>query len=190
MDYLGEFEPHNTIYILTVYIPLRPPPSCIPGFIFRENVSYKDYDSKRDFRIPHDPPNHDRNAFGPRALDTMETKQIKIKSYRFPLEMRCPHLQGKSMECKEGCYFLEKPIKKLNSQCKRVDCEGHVYGGWRMEGKNGVECFGKKGKRLVTVMSYEAYTASHRALSETKTIKSPPMENTVCVHIVYLPGNC
>lgn len=98
---------------------------------------------------------------------------------------------GNTKECNEGCYFLEKPIKKSGFRCKRVDCERHVFKGWKMKDENGVECFGKKGHRLVTVMSYAAYTAAYPpSLSNTTTIESSYMEIMVCVHIVYLLGNC
>lgn len=151
MDYLGEYEPHTTVYTLTVYTPPRPPPSWLPAFVTRENVSCKIHVPERDFRIQPDPSHYPRGVFGPSTLDTMKTKQLKLKSYYIPAEMRCQHLQGKSTECNEGCYFLEKPIKDFHTKCERVDCEGHVFGGRTKNDGKGVACFGKKGERLVTI---------------------------------------
>jgi hypothetical protein len=152
MDYLGEYEPHTIIYTLTVYTPPRAPPSWLPAFVTRENVSYKNYVPLRDFQIQPDPSQYPHGVIGPSSLDTMKTKQIKIKYHYIPAEMRCQHLQGKSTECDKGCYFLEKPIKEFYTKCKRGDCEGHVFGGRTKKDGEGWACFGKKGERLVAII--------------------------------------
>lgn len=90
--------------------------------------------------------------FGPGRLDSMKTKQIKIKSYLFPAEVRCEHVQGKSKECNKGCYFLEKPSKECYTKCNRSDCEGHVFEGETKEHGEGLTCFGKKGGWLVAIV--------------------------------------
>jgi hypothetical protein len=152
MDYLGEYEPHTTVYTLTVYTPPRPPPRWLPAFVTRENVSYKNYVPERDFMIRPDPSHYPQGVFGPGRLRTMKTKQVKIRSQWFPAEVRCQHVQGKSKECDEGCYFLEKPIREYDTKCERGDCQGHVYGGETKKFGEGVSCFGKKGERLVAIV--------------------------------------
>ncbi|KAF2789434.1 hypothetical protein K505DRAFT_253399 [Melanomma pulvis-pyrius CBS 109.77] len=150
-DPLSEYEPHNTVYTLTVCAPPRPPPSWLPEFFTREPISYKNYVPERDFRIEPDPAHKSKDRFGPQDLDDMMVKQIMIKSYLFPPELRCQHVQGRSRICNKGCYVLERGGTKEQAKCSSKDCEGHAYGGDLKRDDEGYNCFGKKGERLVAI---------------------------------------
>ncbi|KAJ4288589.1 hypothetical protein N0V90_011826 [Kalmusia sp. IMI 367209] len=141
----GEYEYHDTVYTLTVYLPRRPPPRYLPSIFTREPLHVSPYHIIR----PDDPsPNYDH--FERRHLDDMKTKVVKIKSYRFPAELRCKHVQEKT-SCEEGCYVLEKGGEIARWNCRRDDCEGHVYCGNVKKDEDRVACFGKKGQRIVCV---------------------------------------
>ncbi|KAF1980528.1 hypothetical protein BU23DRAFT_626071 [Bimuria novae-zelandiae CBS 107.79] len=139
-DPAGEYEFHNTVYTLAVYVPPRPPSKYLPGF------------------LTPDRPTPNINEFNkPEDLVCMDTKTTTIKAHRFPVDLRCKHVQEKT-RCAEGCYVLEKGGKDCKWTCRSVECEGHVYGesqavGAVKETGEGSACFGKKGERLVCLKS-------------------------------------
>jgi hypothetical protein len=147
-DTLGETEPHTTIYTLTVRCPKRPPPKYLPAFLTRTPVTYSK--NGRTYTIQPDDTNPNLDCFESKHLDSMSTKTIKIKSYRFPLDMRCAHVQNARI-CEEGCYVLEKGGWIARSKCKREDCEGHVYESRVKQDVDGKVCFGKKGERMACI---------------------------------------
>jgi hypothetical protein len=155
-DPLGETEPCNTRYTLTVRCPPRPPLSWLPAILSRPGRS-KAPNVGTVFTIrpsDHDPAHPNYDHFLLRHLDGMKKDTITIKSTWFPGELRCKHLQNtpKLHECKEGCYVLEKGGDIARWNCSREDCEGHVYCDGVQKYKNGVACFGKKGSRMVCVI--------------------------------------
>ena len=141
-DPAGEYESQDTLYTLIVYVPPRPPSKYLPSFLTREPLHVSKFHVIQNDRtgIYH--------SFERRDLRGMDTKFVKIKSYRFPPELRCKHVQTKTT-CEEGCYVLEKGGVVKRRTCGREDCEGHVYSGNVKVGEGGVKCFGKKGARLV-----------------------------------------
>lgn len=147
-DPLGETEPENTIYTLTIRCPARPPPKWLPNFITRTPVTHPN--SASTYTIKPDDTNPNLDCFERKHLKDMPTKTIKIKRALFPLEMRCDHLRYVST-CTEGCYVLEKGGSVWRKKCQRDDCEGHVYIGRVKEDAEGKSCFGKKGERVVCV---------------------------------------
>jgi hypothetical protein len=165
IDPLGEYENDNTIYTLTVYVPEQIPSRYAQWIEKRSNpVDYSSYNPATDHKLggnpdflPPEPPSCiiDRSD-----LKDMTSKVIKIKAYKFPLELRCSHVRGKlgevrTRECKEGCYIFEVEGKrgKLGPgwTCERKDCEGHRWRGWRKKDEYGRWCFGKKGSRIICI---------------------------------------
>lgn len=146
-DPAGEYEDRSTVYTLTVYVPPRPPSKYLPAFLTREPGSASHSHAIQPDRST---PNYDH--FERRDLQDMRTKVVKLKSYLFPADLRCKHVQQKK-SCEEGCYVLEKRGKVSGWKCTREDCEGHVYCGDVMM-KEGESCFGKTGERLVCVEGF------------------------------------
>lgn len=147
-DPLGETEPHTTLYTITVYIPPRPLPHWLPAIFSRTHNTYPNTGAA--YMIRPDDTNPDLDCFELKHLPDLPTKRIKIKSAWFPPEMRCKHITGSTKVCEEGCYFLEKGGDRVSrSQCKRSDCEGHVYCNRVKSDDQGRKCFGEKGKRMV-----------------------------------------
>jgi hypothetical protein len=145
-DPLGECEPENTIYTLTVRCPPRPSPKWLPSFIARKPVTYSRTYST--YTIIPDDTNPDLDCYEEKHLNDMPTKVVKIKRALFPLEMRCWHLRYVTT-CEEGCYVLERGGDIERWRCKRSDCNGHVYCGRVKADGDGKACFGKKGEMMV-----------------------------------------
>jgi hypothetical protein len=163
----SDYEPHNTIYTLAVFIPPRPPPKYLPAFLTREPL-----DTSPFHVIRPKSPTLDYTCFERRDLRDMRTKTVKIKSHDFPVELRCKHLVDQTV-CRVGCYVLEKGGKEVRRfRCGRSDCDGHVYCGNIKELRrfrcykedcighlycedskedDHVSCFGKKGERMVCI---------------------------------------
>jgi hypothetical protein len=150
-DPFGQYEPQDTLYKLTVYTPPRPPPKYLPAIFTRIPVTHpvlgsvytikpNNYGSKT--------PNYE--DFSQKDLANMLTKTVKVKAWRFPVKMRCAHVQ-RNRTCEEGCYVLEEGGDVKRWSCNREDCEGHVYGRNILTDEEGKSCFGKKGKRMVCV---------------------------------------
>jgi hypothetical protein len=104
-DPLGETEPDNTVYTLTVRCPQRPPSKYLPAFLTGTPVRYPK--NGRVYTIQPDNTNPNLDCFEVKHLDDMSTKTIKIESAWFPAELRCRHVQNAKV-CKNGCYVLEK----------------------------------------------------------------------------------
>jgi hypothetical protein len=150
-DRFGEYEPQDTLYKLTVHEPLRPPPRYLPAIFTRTAVTHPFVGSWHTIKSDNygsRTPNYD--DFCERDLANMSTRTVKVKAWRFPLDMRCAHVQH-NKECEKGCYVLEKGDDVSRWRCDRVDCEGHVYGDNVLTDGEGRSCFGKKGKRMVCV---------------------------------------
>ena len=147
-DPLGETEPDNTIYTLTIRCPARPPPKYLPSFFTRTPATYPNTGGA--YTIKPDNTNPNLDCFEAKHLDDMATKVIKIKSAWFPADMRCEHVQN-ARRCEEGCYVLEKGGDIWRWKCKREGCEGHVYEGRVKADGEGRVCFGKKGERMVCI---------------------------------------
>jgi hypothetical protein len=148
-DPLGETEPNDTIYALTVHMPPRPPPKYLPVFFTRKPVTHPRTGVRHTIKPDNygsKTPNYD--DFLEKDLKQMPTKVVKLKAWQFPLAMRCAHVQPNKI-CKEGCYVLEKSGQVRRWSCKREDCEGHVYGRHVLTDEDETSCFGKKGERLV-----------------------------------------
>jgi hypothetical protein len=145
-DPLGEMEPQNTRYNLTIKVPPRPPPRWLPS-IFTNKPSTHPNDTA-SHKLPASNTNPNLDLFELKDIDVLATKVLVIKSAWFPVEMRCAHVQKKH-SCEEGCYFLEKGGDVTRWWCERKDCEGHVYCGKVMTDKEGRSCFGKQGERMV-----------------------------------------
>ncbi|PSN74233.1 hypothetical protein BS50DRAFT_627578 [Corynespora cassiicola Philippines] len=149
-DPLGETEPNDIVYTINAYCPPRPPPGWIPKIFTGERIDHKNrtYESFR-IRPEQTGPNYD--CFEGKDLDDMGVKTIKIKSFHFPADIRCEHVQN-SKTCNEICYVLERSGDRLvRWRCKSESCEGHVYCGTVKEYGNEFACFGNKGKRLVAI---------------------------------------
>jgi hypothetical protein len=148
-DPLGETEPENTVYTLTVRCPPRPPPKWLPSFMTRTPVTHPN--SGATYTIKPDETNSNLDCFERKHLANMPTKVIKIKRGLFPLDMRCAHVRD-STTCDHGCYVLEKGGDISRRWCsKEKGCEGHVYCGRVKEDEEGNSCFGKKGERIVCI---------------------------------------
>jgi hypothetical protein len=145
-DPLGETEPNDTRYTLTVRVPPRPPPRWLPS-IFTNKPS-TNTSSVTAHKLPASNENPNLDFFELKDIDDLKTTVVVIKSAWFPAETRCAHVQQEHW-CKEGCYFLEKGGHVTRWWCKRKDCEGHVYCGRIMTDGEGRSCFGKKGERMV-----------------------------------------
>lgn len=144
----GLTEPHTTPYILTVFVPPRPPPRWLPSVFTRQPVNPTNTGS--NYRIRAEDTNPNLDCFELKHLHSLPTKSVTITSLWFLPEMRCKHLQNGANTCEEGCYFLEKGGDGLARwKCGRGDCEGHVYCGPVMKDGVGKACFGEKGKRMV-----------------------------------------
>lgn len=93
----------------------------------------------------------------------MKGRDITIQSGWFNAEYCCEHVQGGSKTCDKLCYVLEEgedPEQLTVSRyCKRQanngceGCQGHAYCGPVID-VEGVQCFGKPGKRLVAIERY------------------------------------
>ncbi|KAH7080989.1 hypothetical protein FB567DRAFT_551754 [Paraphoma chrysanthemicola] len=146
-DPAGEYEPANTIYTLTVRCPPRPPPKWLPDFVTRE--PYKPKNVGATYTIKPDnygKPNYD--YFTVSEMNSMRVKTVTLKSWQFPPELRCAHVQI-SKTCDRGCYILEKGGDHCRWRCRREGCQGHVFDRNVLTDGNGVACFGEKGKRMV-----------------------------------------
>jgi len=94
-------------------------------------------------------------------LKKMPKKIITIRADKFPLELRCGHLNKPGVfTCLEGCYVLETGGKQQPDKCgNRAGCEGHVYTDhtrhiWEKDKKGRTSlrsCFGSKGQRMVCI---------------------------------------
>jgi hypothetical protein len=163
-DPLGEYEHHDNIYTLVVYIPKR-----IPGRVSRwiekhsAPVDYSTYDPTIHHRLGGNHPDfepHEEKSYilHRKDLAGMERKVVKLKAYQFPLDFRCLHAQL-SYECYKGCYILEKEGERNglgpDLKCEREDCNGHRWGGENKIDAEGRGCFGKKGQRLICIEAAE-----------------------------------
>lgn len=138
---LIKFEPGDTVYTLTVYVPQRPPKWYWPKRIAIPKHLF----------IRSDPPKPGEAITG-HKLQYLDSKSVRIKSYLFPAELRCKHLAEKT-ECKNGCYILEKGGKHgTRWRCRRNDCQGHIYWDPVKKSEEGFQCFGKKDQRLVCLL--------------------------------------
>jgi hypothetical protein len=143
-DPLGETEPENTVFKLSVRVLPRPPSKWLPKIVTRTPVTYPKY-----YTIPRDNTNPNRDYFELKDVeDITKRKIIRIERALFPLDMRCDRVRQDKV-CKKGCYILEKRGSICRTKCKRSDCKGHVYNGRVKEDEAGRSCFGKKGQRLV-----------------------------------------
>lgn len=150
-DMLDDYEPHTTKYTLTIFCPPRPPPRWLPAVFTRPALPKANTGTTYTIRpSDFDPANSNYDNFEFRHLDDMKVKTVEIISAYFPADMRCQHVQ-KTTKCDHGCYVLEKGGEISRWDCKREDCEGHVYCGSVMRDHKGVACFGKKGARMVCV---------------------------------------
>jgi hypothetical protein len=148
-DPLGETEPENTIYTLTVCCPPRPPPKWLPSFVTRTPVTHPNTGAA--YTIKPDDTNPNLDCFEEKHLEDVRTKVIKLKRSLFPLSMRCVHVRDKTT-CDERCYFLEKGGVVSRWWCsEEKGCEGHVYCGRVKKDGEGNSCFGKKGERMVCI---------------------------------------
>jgi hypothetical protein len=147
-DPLGETEPENTIYTLTVCCPPRPNPKWLPSFVTRTPVTYPS--TGATYTIKPDNTNPNLDCFEQKHLEDMPTRVIKLKRSLFPLDVRCAHVRTKTT-CDKGCYVFEKSGGISRWWCKAKGCEGHVYCGRVKEDEVGSSCFGKKGERMVCV---------------------------------------
>jgi hypothetical protein len=82
-DPLGETEPENTTYTLTVFNLLRPPRRWLPSFATRTPVTYPN--SGATFTIKADDANLNLDCFERKHLLDMPVKEVKIKRSLFPL---------------------------------------------------------------------------------------------------------
>jgi hypothetical protein len=144
-DTLGETEPEKTVYTLTIRCPARPPRKRLPSFVTRPPVIHSKYYLKLDDT------NKNFDCYERKHVDDMSTREVKVKEAAFPLEMRCDHVR-QDTECGMGCYVLEKCGSIWRKECKRSDCEGHVYCGPVKVDEEGKSCFGKKGRRIVCMV--------------------------------------
>ncbi|KAK7177269.1 hypothetical protein PSPO01_16684 [Paraphaeosphaeria sporulosa] len=101
-DPAGEYEFHDTIYTLAVFVPLRPPLKYLSAFLTREPL-----DTKPFHVIRSNSPTPDYTCFHQADQQDLRKKDIKIKAHRFPVEFRCKHLVGQR-RCVEGCYSGER----------------------------------------------------------------------------------
>lgn len=146
-DPAGEYEPHSTVYTITVFLPPRPPSRYLPSFITREPV----YASPHHIIRP-DNPSLKYDSFQRPDLQDMKTKVVHVKAWQFPLDLRCGHIkEGTGRVCKKGCYVLEKGGRIRRWRCEREDCEGHVYIGPVQKTEEKWACFGKKGERIAAL---------------------------------------
>jgi hypothetical protein len=145
-DVEDQMEPENTVYTLTVLCPAEPRSRWCPS-IFKDKSS-KYSGSGSTWAIKPDDTNPNRDCFEYKHLEEMERKAFSVKRKHFPVDFRCAHVRH-STTCTEGCYVLERGGKHYRKKCSRKDCEGHVYCGRVTEDKDGVSCFGEKGKRMV-----------------------------------------
>jgi hypothetical protein len=148
-DPSGDYEPANTVYTLKVRCPPRPPPKWLPAFITREPV--RPGNTGRAHTIKPDNygsgrPNYD--YFTVNEMNSMSVKTVTIKSWQFPPELRCAHVQ-QAKRCGMGCYVLEKGGDHYRWKCAREGCQGHVFDRNVLMDGSGVACFGEKGKRMV-----------------------------------------
>ncbi|KAF2120286.1 hypothetical protein BDV96DRAFT_642125 [Lophiotrema nucula] len=131
-DILGEYEDHDTVYTLLVRYAQKPP------------------HLNRLFALPGSPMSQERSATL-YDIPAMKVKKMKFKAYQFPYELRCKHVQDDEKECKSGiCYVLDYGT---GMACRAKECEGHGYAGLVKRSEEGVECFGKKGERIVCIES-------------------------------------
>ncbi|KAF9729833.1 hypothetical protein PMIN01_11766 [Paraphaeosphaeria minitans] len=166
-DPAGDYEPHDTIYTLTVFVPQRPVPKYVPSFLTREPP-----DAKTSHTIRPNSSMPDYTCVRQGDLHGMRREVIKVKAYQFPVEFRCKHVENQK-SCYEGCYFLEKGGKAVRQfRCDKRDCEGHVYSDSvkeverrrctsgdcvghvycdHVEEVGIIKCFGKKGTRMVCI---------------------------------------
>jgi hypothetical protein len=123
-DPLGETETSNRVYALTVRFPAPPPHKWLPSFVTCRPVKYQA--SGYMHIIEPDDTKSNFDCYKEKHLDKMKTKVVKMERAAFPFEMRCHHLRHDTT-CLIGCYVLERGGSNSKWQCKRIDCEGHVY---------------------------------------------------------------
>jgi hypothetical protein len=167
-DPLGEWEHDNVEYTLIVYVPKRIPNRYKRWILKRSHpLDLSDYDPKYSHKLGGNPkfeswkpPSYTLNKS---HLPGMKKKTVRIKSWRFPEDMRCSHVTGENRgrKCENGCYIIEHEGKRgswgSELKCGRPDCNGHRWKGYSKKDKNGVSCFGK-GQRLVCIESTENST--------------------------------
>lgn len=140
-DPLGETEPGDTVYTVTVRLPYQPSK-------WRSSFLARALRSPSAYTVIPDESNQCEHL-EKTDLRKMRTKIFKIKSADFPISMRCEHLQARR-RCAEGCYILANKGKEVG-KCSRSDCEEQMYPGTVKKDDEGKECFGRKGKRLIRV---------------------------------------
>lgn len=169
-DAEGEYEPHDTIYTLTVLVPEKLP-SKLRKWLHNQKSSHIDqpncsfnseYDhllSKNNNNLKSEcqstssqPPPKPKDILDLTDIIDMRMKIVKLKAYQFPYDFRCRHVEQEGRECHKGCYILEKG--EWTSGCKANDCEGHRWGGKMKRDERGRWCFGKKGERMVCIDVY------------------------------------
>lgn len=156
---LGEWEPGTTTYTLVTLTP-SDPSRWLLSKVFSVSTRSRSEQLARSegLKIRDTPAKQRTHGFNKEDLDYMRTSSIKLTSDRFPLEMRCEHVEGKDgagkkgKGCRHGCYLLEKGGKENTWTCTSEHCEGHAYSGDVVAYKGSVKCFGHKGKRMVLLV--------------------------------------
>ncbi|KAH6863840.1 hypothetical protein B0T12DRAFT_325106, partial [Alternaria alternata] len=85
-DPLGETEPNNTRYTLTVVVPPRPPPHWLPSIFKNKPSTHSSNAGAHKLPVSNNNPNLDLFEF--KDIGILATKTITIKSAWFPAEMR------------------------------------------------------------------------------------------------------
>ena len=88
MDYHVEYEPHDTVYTLTVYVPPRPLPSWVPNFIDHSNACC--YSN----RLPHQITN--TITVPSRKLSLLGTMMIHFLAQALPVLAASSHVEADS----------------------------------------------------------------------------------------------
>ncbi|KAF2026755.1 hypothetical protein EK21DRAFT_27074, partial [Setomelanomma holmii] len=146
-DMLNETEHADTIYTLTIRCPPRPPPTWLPALFTRHGVRPTNIGSAYTIKPDnYGTPNYDYFTF--LDMPSMPTKIVKVKSWQFPANLRCEHVQ-ETKECDMGCYVSEKGGDHHRWKCAREDCQGHVFDRNVLADENGLACFGEKGRRMM-----------------------------------------
>ncbi|KAF2843972.1 hypothetical protein T440DRAFT_411063 [Plenodomus tracheiphilus IPT5] len=154
-DLLGVTETNTTLYTLVAFRQLRS-----SSWIHRISVGTRSTHRK------HTPRVEAANSLGEGQTDRYKQTHIlfrgistvKVKSWRFPLGLRCEHVEGNNgagegvKSCRHECYLLEKGGKMNTTICKSENCEGHAWSGNIVADDNGITCFGKHRKRKVLLV--------------------------------------
>ncbi|KAF2740738.1 hypothetical protein EJ04DRAFT_548267 [Polyplosphaeria fusca] len=145
-DLLDEYEPGDTLYTINVLCPPKPASRLSKLFAIPKS--------------PTSPVSPSPALLSPCStiaktplywpdVKGMKLKEIKLKAYNFPHELRCEHLDGEKTCKNAGCYVLER--SGTGWKCANSRCEGHIYSGFVRRKEDGVACFGRKGERIVCI---------------------------------------